>query len=80
MDAHGGLESASAAPDEVVAFAEHLERLLATLEKEERLLLDLRLQDRSQGEIAETLGVSERTVRRLLRRLESRLREALGPG
>ena len=40
-------------------------------------MLDLRLEDRTQQDIAEQMHVSERTVRRALHRIEARLRDAL---
>ena len=40
-------------------------------------MVELRLADRTQVEIARELEVSERTVRRLLNRLEQRLTTAL---
>jgi len=65
------------AEDEVV-FADQFEHLLDTLDDEQRKLLELRLEDLTQEEIAERMSCSERTVRRLLKRLEARLLQAFG--
>ncbi|MDQ3769911.1 MAG: SigB/SigF/SigG family RNA polymerase sigma factor [Actinomycetota bacterium] len=60
------------------ALAEHravLERLLATLDERERMVLALRFeQDLTQAEIGEAIGVSQMQVSRILRRCLGRLR------
>lgn len=61
------------APDEAAAIAEEFERLLASLEEEDRRIVELKLEERTNGEIAEVLGCSERTVRRLLAQLREKL-------
>ncbi len=53
-------------PDEAAAFVELFEQVLASLSEDERAIVDLKLQDRSNAEIAGALGCSERTVRRML--------------
>ncbi len=63
-------------PDEAVAIAEEFERLLASLDEEDRRIVELKLQELSNLEVADALGCSERTVRRLLNRLRSRLEQA----
>lgn len=60
-------------PAEAAAFADQLQQLLSSFDEEERQIVDLKLQDFTQEEIAEKLGCSERTVRRILKRLQSRL-------
>ena len=65
-------------PAEALAFADQLEVALATFPDEERQILEMRLLDHTQAQIAETLAISERTVRRKLREIEQRLKEALG--
>lgn len=67
----------SPGPDEQAVFADELEHIFATLSDEERAIVDLRLADMSQSAIAAEMGVSERTVRRLMGRLEDRLRASL---
>lgn len=71
------LRASEPGPAEIAAFEEALEQQLAALDDEERLVFDLRLRGLPQVTIAEQVGCSERTVRRILARLESRLREGL---
>jgi len=78
LDAAAGVASPGAPPpDEVAAFQEVFELALRELEAEERAVLELRLEGLTQPAIAEELGCSERTVRRLLTNLETRLRALL---
>jgi len=67
-------------PAQAVAFAEQLERVVEDFSVEERRIFEMRLLDRTQCEIAEALLISERTVRRMLRALETRMRASLGVG
>ena len=60
-------------PSEAIAFADQLEQLLSSFDEEERQIVDLKLQDFTQEEIAEKMACSERTVRRILKRVQSRL-------
>jgi RNA polymerase sigma factor (sigma-70 family) len=54
-------------PEFAVSLAEHFEALLAKLPREElRQIARLRLEEYSSDEIAERLGITERTVRRKL--------------
>jgi RNA polymerase sigma factor (sigma-70 family) len=64
-------------PDEAAEFADQLQHLLASLDEEERQVVDLRLQECTSAEMAERLGCSERTVRRILKRVQSRLARIL---
>ena len=65
-------------PDEAALFSEQLERVFAALgDGEERQIVELRLQDLTNREIADQLGCSERTVRRILTRLRGRLERVL---
>lgn len=66
------------AAEDLVAFRDQLEHVLATLDDEERRVLELRLGGASEEEVAAAAGCSERTVRRILRRLEARLTAAFG--
>lgn len=68
----GGLAAGAPAPDEQAAFVQLFEQTLAELDEEERRIVDLRLQDRTHGEIADALQCSERTVRRILARMKHR--------
>jgi RNA polymerase sigma-70 factor (ECF subfamily) len=60
-------------PAEAAEFADQFEQLLGSLDEEERQILDLKLQDCTHEEVAQRLGCSERTVRRVVKRLQSRL-------
>jgi RNA polymerase sigma factor (sigma-70 family) len=63
-------------PAEAAAFTEQFEHLLAGLDDEERQVVDLKLQDLTNDEVAERLGSSERTVRRIMKRLQAKLSRA----
>jgi len=63
-------------PDEQAAFAESFQALIEALDDEEREIVDLRLQGLSQVEIAEHKGCAERTVRRILVRVQDKLEAA----
>jgi len=67
-------------PEEAAAFADQFRHLLERLDDEERRIVLLKLEQRTQEEIAAALGVSERTVRRILRRVEERLTEVFDAG
>lgn len=66
------------APDDQAAFAEAFEQVLGDLDDEERRIVDLRLQDQTQAQIAHAMGISQRTVRRILSRLRTQFEDALG--
>jgi len=81
-DAEGGgpmdsVADAGAAPDDAALFADEFDRLLGSLDEEERALVDLKLQDLTHDQAAERLGVSERTVRRLFQRVQAKLSKSL---
>jgi RNA polymerase sigma-70 factor, ECF subfamily len=62
------------APDEVIATRQFLERLARTLsERELAVAILLRLDGFTQPDAARTLGTSERTIRRLVSRLDARI-------
>jgi RNA polymerase sigma factor (sigma-70 family) len=65
-------------PDQAAALAEQLEQVLATLNEEERQLVDLKLQEFTNDEVAARMGCSERTVRRILKRVQGHLANTLG--
>lgn len=65
-------------PAQAAEFADQLEQLLSGLDEEERKIVDLKLQDYTQDEIAQHLHCSERTVRRILKRIQARLQRDLG--
>jgi RNA polymerase sigma-70 factor (ECF subfamily) len=64
-------------PDAAVELADAYESFLGGLDEQERKLVDLKLQDRTNDEAAEALGISERSVRRILQRLEEKMSLAL---
>lgn len=65
------------APDEAVALADQLQYLLSDADEEERRVVELRLQEYTYPEIAERMGCSKRTVRRIVSRVQSRWRSLL---
>lgn len=71
-----GARGGPTAEDEI-AFADQFGHVLAALDDDLRRLLELRLQELTQAEIAERMECSERTVRRLLGRLEEQLTQLL---
>ena len=80
----GGIEDASfvaagPTPDAALEFADTFDNLVASLEEDERKLIDLKLQDQTNDEAAESLGMSERTVRRMLARLQEKFEKLLHP-
>lgn len=64
-------------PDEAAEIADAFEALLGSLDEETRDVVEAKLDERSNAEIAEARGCSERTVRRLLAELRGRLERAL---
>jgi RNA polymerase sigma factor (sigma-70 family) len=60
-------------PEGAAEFADQFQQLLACLTEEERRVVDLKLQGYTNDEVAEQLGCSERTVRRLLNRIKDQL-------
>ena len=58
-------------PAEAAEFADQFERLLGSLDEEERKVVDLKLQEFTNDQVAERLGCAERTVRRVLKRVQS---------
>jgi len=60
-------------PAEAAEFTDQFQQLVASLDEEERQIVDLKLQECTNEEIAERLGCSERTVRRILKRVQAKL-------
>jgi RNA polymerase sigma factor (sigma-70 family) len=73
----GGPADRAPGPEEAAAFADQFQQLIAGLEPEEQKVVELKLQDLSNEEIAQRLRTSERTVRRILARLRGRFERAL---
>jgi RNA polymerase sigma factor (sigma-70 family) len=61
-----------------IEFADTFEHLISQLDPEERVVVDMKLQQKSNAEIADQLGSSERTVRRLLARMMTKFESILG--
>lgn len=67
-----------ASPDEALLFSEQLQRVFEALgDDEERSIVELKLRGLGNQEVADQLGCSERTVRRLLARIRDRLERVL---
>jgi RNA polymerase sigma factor (sigma-70 family) len=60
-------------PAEAAEFADQLEQLLGSLDAEEQQVVDLKLQGMTNEEVAERMGSSERTVRRIAKRVQRHL-------
>lgn len=71
------LEAREPTVNELLEFEEQLENLLNGLDVEEQQLTELKLQQFTNHEIAQRMSCSERTVRRILKRVQSRLRQTL---
>lgn len=69
------LPSESATPSELVEARDALERLRGLVPESRRSILDLKADGLSTREIGERLGLSERTVQRVLEDLRRRLEE-----
>ncbi len=72
--------AAGPSPAEAAEFADQFQQLMVALEDEKRQLVDLKLQQYTNDAVAERLGYSERTVRRLLKQVRSRLERAFAVG
>lgn len=70
------LEAPGPTPDEAAEFADQFRELVAALGEEEGRIIDLKLQQHTNEETAAMIGCSERTVRRLLKRVRERLQGA----
>ncbi len=70
-----GLDAADPRPTpaEAAEFADFFRQALAGLDEEERQVAELKLQELTNDEVAARLGSSERTVRRILKRVQARL-------
>lgn len=78
-DSRPGMDPAGEELSPVAAaeFNEQFERLLGRLDSEEQQVVDLKLQQFTNDEVAAKLGCSERTIRRLMKKVQSRLGELL---
>lgn len=64
-------------PEDAVEFADQMQALIGSLEEREREVMELKLQEIPNEEIARRLGCAERTVRRRLERIEAIFRRML---
>ena len=71
------IESDEPSPEEAVAFAEQFERLLSVMDEAEQTVVELKLEQYTHQQIAERLGCSERTVRRIVKRIQAKLSRML---
>lgn len=63
---------------EIVSFADMLELVLQQLDPKQQLLIQYRIEGYTQKEIAEKLGVDDRTVRRMFASIRNRGEQLLG--
>lgn len=68
----GVLQGRDMPPEIAVEFEDQFERLMEALDDEEQQVVQMKLDDRTNDEVADALGVSERTVRRIMKRLQTR--------
>ena len=66
------LAGADQTPSELVAFADQMQHLLGDLDEEQRRVVELRLQERTYPEIAAATGFSKRTVRRIVKAVQTK--------
>ena len=64
-------------PADEAEFADQFQQLMASFDEEERQLVELKLQHCTNLEVCAQLGCSERTARRILKRVQARLERAL---
>ena len=62
-------------PEAAAEFSEQFKLLIRSLDVEEQQVVDLKLQQFTNDEVASQLGCSERTVRRLVKKIQGRLTE-----
>ncbi|MCA9009944.1 MAG: protein kinase [Planctomycetaceae bacterium] len=76
---HEWVISEQPAVEQAVALADEVESVLRKLPLQHRRVVELRLQGEFMGDIAKDVGLSERTVRRILAEIETQLRQQQGP-
>lgn len=64
-------------PAESIEFTDQLEQLLGLLDEEERTTVMLKLEQNTNNEVAQQLCCSERTVRRIIGRVQARWKKNL---
>jgi RNA polymerase sigma-70 factor, ECF subfamily len=63
----------SVSPPDAAAFNDQFRKLVSSLDVAEQQVLDLKLQDYTNDDVANRIGSSERTVRRILKRIQVQL-------
>jgi RNA polymerase sigma factor (sigma-70 family) len=63
----------SPSPGEAAEIADQFRHIFESLDEEERQIVELKLEDLTNEQVADRLGSSERTVRRVLKQLQTRL-------
>ena len=69
--------SAEPTPEEAAEFSDILTQLFSSLDDEQKHIVEMKLEHFTNEEIAEKLGCSERTVRRISKRIRTRLQQIL---
>ncbi len=64
-------------PAEAAEFADQMQRLFHGMDDEERQVVTLKLERYTHPEIADRMGCSERTVRRIVKRVQEHLKRVL---
>ncbi len=63
--------------EDEMEFEDQFQNLVAGFDEKERRVVELRLQEHTNDEIAQQLNCSERTVRRMMKRIQARLETML---
>jgi RNA polymerase sigma factor (sigma-70 family) len=71
------LSDAEPTPAEAAEFADQMHQLLTGMDEEEQQVVAMRLEQQTYAEIADHLGCSERTVRRMVKKVQERLQRML---
>ncbi len=74
---HFAPASKHASPAEAAAFADQFRSIIEALDEEERQVVCLKLDDFTNDQVAEKIGCSERTVRRLMKEVQGKLAKVL---
>ncbi len=72
-----GVADPTPSPLEAAAFTEEFHAILDSFESTERRLVELKLQELTNEEIGAEMQISERTVRRIFKRIQARLEREL---
>ena len=72
-----GVPATEPTPAEAAEFADEMQQLLSGLDEEEQQVVTMKLEQYTLPEIADRLGSSERTVRRIVKRVQEHLKRIL---